>query len=131
LHQNFLAEGRGASPRDIIHYTNDGTIAATAMIGKSSAPYRATELRQCALLMQLALPVPGSCPAAYTLEQQVLRHLVSHRVEHAIEFLADRWPLLLSIATSRLFPISPSLNAADLTEIWARYSRSWARVKFG
>jgi hypothetical protein len=48
--------------KSIIHYTNDSTIAAKAVIGKSSTPYRATELRQCALLMRLALPVPSNAP---------------------------------------------------------------------
>jgi hypothetical protein len=127
----FSCGGRGVSPRGIIHYTDDSTIAATAMVGKSSRPYRATELRQCALLMQLALPVAGHALRLIHGEQQVLRNLVSHCVEHAVEFLVDWWPLCFQLRSTRSFPISPSLNAADLTEIWARYARSSAKVKFG
>jgi hypothetical protein len=125
----FSCGGAGASPRGISHYTDDSTIAATAMVGKSSTPRNRTATVRAA--HAACIDRSGSCPVACTLRAasaQTSRLALRRRRSRV---LGRRWPLLPSIAI--LAPVfdPPSLNAADLTEIWARYARSWAKVKFG
>ena len=125
----FSCGGAGASPRGISHYTDDSTIAATAMVGKSSTPRNRTATVRAA--HAACIDRSGSCPVACTLRAasaQTSRLALRRRRSRV---LADGGHCCLQLQSSRPFSISPSLNAADLTEIWARYARSWAKVKFG
>ena len=99
----FSCGGAGASPSGIIHYTDDTTIAATAIIGKRQHIVLRNRTATVRALMQLALPLPGHASRLYT-EQQVLRHLISNASNTRSNFWQTGGHCYFSIAI--LAPIS-------------------------
>ena len=124
LHRPFHAGG-WCITQSTTTLTDDSTIAAIAMVGKSSTPYRAIRTATARAAHAACIARSGSCPAACILRAasaQTSRLALRRTCNRVLGGLVAT--VTFNCDPHAPFPISPSLNAADLTEIWARYARS-------